>query len=122
MIQQGDLFWVDFGIPTDSEPGFLRPVVVLQNDRFNAGRLRTIIVASLTTNLRRAQDPNNILLEVSEGNLPEQSVVVVSQLYTFNKSEMTDAIGKLSPRRVRQILDGLSGLLEPTDTDTETVD
>lgn len=115
MIRQGDLFWVDFGIPNDSEPGFLRPVVVLQNNRFNEGRLRTVIVASLTTNLRRAQDLNNIALEPGEGDLPEQSVVVVSQVYTFNKSEMTEYIGKLSPRRVQQILAGLNGLLDPTD-------
>lgn len=62
----------------------------------NERRIRTVIVASLTTNLRRAQDPNNIALELGEGNLPKQSVVVVSQVYMFSKGEMTEYIGKSS--------------------------
>ena len=67
----------------------------------------------VTTNLRRAQDRSNILLAPDEGNLPQQSVVVVSQLYTIDKSDLTDYIGTLALSRVKQIITGLKTLLDP---------
>lgn len=118
-VRQGDLYWGDQGEPEGSEAGYRRPYVVLQNDLYNTGRIRTTIVCALTTSPRRANDRTNVLLEPGEGNLPQQSIVVVSLLYTVDKDELTEYIGKLSPSRVRQILDGLNGLLEPIDADEE---
>jgi mRNA interferase MazF len=85
MICQGDLYWVDLGEPTGSEPGYLRPYVVIQNNALNSSRIKTVIVCALTSNLRRAAGQGNVLLEVGEANLPDQSVVNVSQIFTVDK-------------------------------------
>ena len=115
MIQQGDVFWVDLGEPSGAGPGLLHPHVVIQNDVFNRSRLGTVVVCTLTSNLKRAQVPGNVLLEEGEANLPKRSVVVVSQLFTVDKEELVERIGSLSAGRVGQILEGLFMLLEPHD-------
>lgn len=109
------MFWVDLGPPSGAGPGFLHPHVVIQNDVFNRSRLGTVVVCTLTSNLKRAQVPGNVLLEEGEANLPKQSVAVVSQLFTVDKEDLMERIGCLSAERVRQILQGIFLLLEPRD-------
>lgn len=106
-LRQGEIRWCDLG---DDD---IRPVVVLQNDVANASRLRTTIVCALTTNLARARAPGNVLLDHDEGNLPKQSVVNVSQVFTIDRDQLQARIGQLSTARVLQILDGLWMLLQP---------
>jgi mRNA interferase MazF len=113
MISQGEIYWIDVGEPTGSEPGYLRPYVVIQNDALNHSQIRTVIVCALTSNLRRAKGQGNVLLEAREANLPEPSVVNVSQVLTVDKADLSDRIGKLSVARVRQILTGLILITEP---------
>ncbi len=113
VIKQGDLFWLDLDEPSGSEPGYRHPHVVIQNNVFNRSRINTVVVCALTSNLKRAKAPGNVLLDKGEGNLPKQSVVNISQLITVDKWMLDEKIGTLSPRRVRQILDGLNLLLEP---------
>ncbi|MEQ8464653.1 type II toxin-antitoxin system PemK/MazF family toxin [Coleofasciculus sp. E1-EBD-02] len=117
VVKQGDIYWVDLGDPVGSAPGFLHPHVVIQNDAFNQSQIRTIVVCALTSNLKRASAPGNVLLEQKEANLPKQSVVNISQVFTVDRSQLAEKIGTLSPRRVRQILDGLQLLLEPDEFD-----
>ncbi|MEQ8540972.1 MAG: type II toxin-antitoxin system PemK/MazF family toxin [Coleofasciculus sp. D1-CHI-01] len=117
LVKQGDIYWVDLGDPVGSAPGFLHPHVVIQNDAFNQSQIRTIVVCALTSNLKRASAPGNVLLEPKEANLPKQSVVNISQVFTVDRSQLAEKIGTLSPRRVRQILDGLQLLLEPYEFD-----
>jgi mRNA interferase MazF len=77
-IDRGDVFWIG---PDDSRgpvPSYSHPHVVVQDDVFNHSRITTVVVCALTSNLHRASEPGNVLLEVGEGNLPKQSVVVVS--------------------------------------------
>ncbi|HKH77636.1 MAG TPA: type II toxin-antitoxin system PemK/MazF family toxin [Rubrobacteraceae bacterium] len=81
-VTQGDVFGVDASGPVGSSPGYPRPCVVVQNDLFNRSRIGTVATCSVTTNLRRARDPGNILLAPGEANLPGQSVVSVSQILT----------------------------------------
>jgi len=81
--------------------------VVIQDDLFNRSRIHTVIVCALTTNLNRATEPGNVLLEPGEGALPKQSVVIVSQVSSVDKSKLGEQIGTLSAERVEQILDGL---------------
>jgi mRNA interferase MazF len=81
--------------------------VVVQEDVFNHSRITTVVVCALTSNLHRANEPGNVLLEVGEGNLPEHSVVVVSQISSVDKARLGARIGSLSAARVDQILDGL---------------
>lgn len=115
VIGQGDVFWIDLGEPEGSEPGYLHPHVVIQNDLFNRSRINTVVMCALTSNLGRAQAPGNVMLEPGEANLPKQSVVNVSQIFTVDKSQLGEKIGTLSGKRVRQILDGIRLVLEPRD-------
>jgi mRNA interferase MazF len=117
VINQGDIFWVDLGEPVGSSPGYLHPHVVIQNNAFNKSRINTVIVCALTSNLKRASSPGNVLLDSGEANLPKQSVVNVSQVFTVDKEQLGDLIGSLSQRRVQQILDGVNLLLDPYELD-----
>lgn len=113
VISQGDIFLIDLEDPTGLEPGFRHPHVVIQNNLFNRSRIDTVVVCLLTSTLRLARVPGNVLLEKGEGNLPKQSVVNVSQLYTVDKVDLVEWIGVLSEKRIRQILDGLRLITEP---------
>jgi len=115
VISQGDLYWVDLGDPAGSEPGYRHPHIVIQNNVFNRSRINTVAVCALTSNLRRAKSPGNVLLEKGEVSLPKQSVVNVSQIFTVDKRDLGEKIGALSRRRVRQILDGVRLVIEPRD-------
>ena len=94
-------------MPLGSEPGYRRPYIVVQSDAFNRSAIPTAVVCALTTNLRLADAPGNVLLEVGEGNLPSPSVVNVSQVVTLDRRRLTSMIGRLSTRRVSQVVEGL---------------
>ncbi len=115
VIEQGDVFWLDLGDPTGSGPAYWHPHVVVQNNLFNRSRINTVIVCVITSNLKLADAPGNVLLTKGEANLPKPSVVNVSQLFTVDKSELVEKIGTLSPARVRQILEGVRLFLQPRD-------
>jgi mRNA interferase MazF len=117
VINQGDVFWIDFDPPSSSEPGYRHPHVVIQNNLFNKSKINTAVVCSLTSNLSRANAPGNILLKKGEANLPKKSVVNISQLFTVNKSDLTEKIGTLSKRRILQILQGIKILTEIREVD-----
>lgn len=117
MIEQGDVYWIDLGEPAGSEPDFLRPHVVIQNNVFNMSRINTTVVCAITSNLKRGEAPGNVVLHKGEANLPKPSVVNVSQIYTVDKSELYDKIGTLSPKRVDEIIQGIQLLLEPRELD-----
>ena len=116
VISQGDIFWVDLDEPGGSEPGYTHPSMVIQNNMFNHSDINTVILCGLTSNLKRANIPGNILLEAGEANLPKQSVVIVSQVFTVDKTQLREHIGALSKKRVRQILDGLKLITEPRES------
>lgn len=115
VINQGDVFWIDLGEPSGSGPGYLHPHVVIQNNLFNHSRINTVVVCAITSNLKRAQAPGNVLLEEGEANLSKQSVVNVSQIFTVDKHDLIEKIGTLGPGWVRDILDGVRLLTEPRD-------
>lgn len=113
VINQGDIFRINFGDPSGSGPGYRHPCVVIQNNVFNRSRLNTVVVCGLTSNLRRAKAPGNVLLNVGEANLPKQSVVNVTQIFTIDITNLKEKIGKLSSERVRRILNGIKLVMEP---------
>ena len=115
VINQGDVYWIDLVEPIGSEPGHRHPYVVIQNNMFNHSRINTVVFCAVTSNLKRAKSPGNVLLENDEANLPKQSVVNVTQVLTVDKSTLIEWIGMLSEKRVRQILDGVRLLTEPRD-------
>ncbi|MBW8722263.1 MAG: type II toxin-antitoxin system PemK/MazF family toxin [Polaromonas sp.] len=106
-IQQGDVFWLQADPTRGSIPGSPHPHVVVQDDVFNRSRISTVIICALTSNLNRATEPGNVLLEPGEGDLEKQSVVVVSQVSSVYKTRLGEHIGTLSYERVQQILAGM---------------
>ena len=112
-IKQGDIFWLDFGTPKASEPGYRHPHVVIQNNVFNKSKINTVVVCALTSNIERAKAPGNVLIRKEEGNLPKHSVANISQIITVNKSDLVEKIGSLSSARVKEIVDGVKLLIEP---------
>nr|CAA6829147.1 MAG: Programmed cell death toxin YdcE [uncultured Thiotrichaceae bacterium] len=112
VIRQGEVYWVDLGEPSGSEPGYKHPHVVVQNDVFNASLISTVVVCSLTSNLARASSPGNVLLKKGEANLSKKSVVNISQVYTVDKSDLVEKIGMVSPKRMDQIIEGMQLLIE----------
>lgn len=117
VINQGDIYWVELNDPLGSEPGYTHPNIVIQNNLYNHSKIHTVIICGLTSNVRYAQLPGNVLLEKGEGDLPKASVANVSQLLTVDKSQLGEYIGTLSLKRVHQILDGIYLFLEPRDLD-----
>lgn len=113
VINQGDIFWVDLKEPSGSVPGYRHPHVVIQDNLFNRSLINTVVVCALTTNLKRAKAPGNVLLNKGEANLPKKSVVNISQIFTVNKSDLSEKIGVLSQERFNQVLEGIRLLTEP---------
>lgn len=113
VISQGDVYWIELGEPKGSEPGYSHPHVIIQNNLFNQSRINTVVVCALSSNLKRAEAPGNVRLDEGETSLPKPSIVLVSQIFTVDKTQLGDYIGTLHPRRVRQILNGMALLTEP---------
>ena len=106
-INQGDLFWIR---PRGAEAGlghYPHPYVVIQDDILNRSRITTVVVCALTTNLRQANAPGNVLLDAGEADLPRRSIVDVAKVSTVQASQLGEYIGTLDQRRVRQILAGM---------------
>ncbi len=93
MVARGELWWVDFGEPVGSAPGYRRPAVVISSDRFNRSRIGTVIVAAVTSNLRLADAPGNVELPARGTGLPKPSVVNVSQLMVVDRRILDGRIG-----------------------------
>jgi mRNA interferase MazF len=106
-INRGDVFWIAPDESRGPAPSYSHPHVVVQEDVLNHSRITTVVVCALTSNMHQAKAPGNVLLEVGEGNLPQQSVVVVSQIDSVEKARLGERIGSLSAARVDQILAGL---------------
>lgn len=117
VINQGDIYWIELDEPEGSEPGYRHPHVIVQNNIFNRSRIGTVVVCPLTSNLKRANAPGNVLLEKNEANLTKQSVVNVTQIFTVDKIQLDEYIGALSLKRLGEILDGINLILQPRDAD-----
>jgi mRNA interferase MazF len=111
VIAQGEVWWADLAEPAGSEPGFRRPVVVVQGDAFNASSLRTAVCVVLTSNTRWADAPGNVLLTARATGLPKASVATVSQLVTLDRAALTERAGRLSPSNLELVLAGIDIVL-----------
>jgi mRNA interferase MazF len=111
VIRQGDVRWADLEDPKGSESGFRRPVVVVQGDRINRSRIATALCVPLTSNLRWAEAPGNLLLSASFTGLPRDSVANVSLLVAVNKSQLSECCGQLSGLHLSQVLNGIDVIL-----------
>src|SRR5690348_15507575 len=111
-MQRGEIWWADLPEPRRSEPGYRRPVLIVQADSFNRSRIQTVLVAVITTNLDLADAPGNVLLPVRSSGLPHDSVVNVSQLLTLDREFLTSRVGMLPPRLQRSVDNGLRLVLQ----------
>ena len=107
VISQGEVWWADLGQPAGSAPGFRRPVVIVQNDSFNRSRIATCVVVPLTSNMRWADAPGNVALAAADTGLPKDSVANVSQVFTVDRSQLTEPVFRLSDAKLELILYGI---------------
>jgi mRNA interferase MazF len=111
VIAQGEVWWAELPPPTGSEPGFRRPVVVVQGDALNRSRIATVVCVPLTSNLKWADAPGNMLLKSRTTGLPKDSVANVSQVVTLDKTTLTERTGKLSASNLELLLSGIDVVL-----------
>ena len=110
-VAQGEVWWAELPAPTGSAPGFTRPVVVVQGDSLNRSRIGTVVCLPLTSNLRWADAPGNVLLGAKATGLSKDSVANASQIVALDRATLTTRVGKLGPRRLVQILSGIDVVL-----------
>ena len=110
-VSQGEVWWAELGEPTRSEPGFRRPVVVVQGDPFNRSRIATVVCVPLTSNLKWGAAPGNALLTSKNTGLSKDSVANVSQLITLDRDSLVDQVGKLSKKKLDLVLTGVDVML-----------
>lgn len=111
-IQRGEIWWANLLEPRRSEPGYRRPILIVQADSFNLSRIQTVVVAAITSNVELADAPGNVLLPARSAGLSRDSVVNVSQLLTLGRAFLTEHAGKLSPRLQRSVDEGLRTVLQ----------
>jgi mRNA interferase MazF len=111
VVSQGDVFWASLADPTGSGPGFRRPVVVVQGAAFNASRLSTVVVVPLTSNLRWAAAPGNVLLAAERTGLPKDSVANVSQIVAVDRAVLSERVGHLAEAELALLLAGIDLVL-----------
>ena len=110
-VRRGEIWWADLPEPRGSEPGYRRPVLVIQANSFNRSRIQTAIVAAITTNLDLAEAPGNVLVPSRSSGLPRDSVVNVSQILTLGCGYLTERVGRLPPRLQAAVDAGLCTVL-----------
>ena len=111
--KKGDIWWADLDEPRASEPGYRRPVVVVQSDEFNKSKIRTVIVVVITATLKLARAPGHLQLgKPKRIGLNKESVVNVSQIITLDKSYLTEKVGKLSASQKQELAEGLKLILD----------
>ena len=106
-MQRGDIWWATLRPPIGSEPGYRRPVLIIQSNDFNESRINTVVVAMLTSNLDLRAAPGNVFLTARNTKLPKDSVANVSQVVTLDRSFLTEHISRLSANKMRHVDEGL---------------
>jgi mRNA interferase MazF len=106
-VRRGEIWWGSLPEPTGSGPGFRRPLLIVSANSFNDSRISTVVAAVITSNLRLADAPGNVRLPTKGTGLTKASVVNVSQIITVDKTFLTEPIGRLNPRLLAEVDEGL---------------
>lgn len=106
MIKRGQLYYADLSPVIGSEQGGIRPVLILQNDVGNKFS-PTVIAAATTSRLTKAKLPTHITLEKEKYCLPKDSIVLLEQIRTLDKSRLLDYIGELPSETMLQVNNAL---------------
>ncbi len=112
MIRRGEIWWARLPTPRGSEPGYRRPVIVLQSDAFNRSKICTVVAAVITSNIELADAPGNISLTRKQSGLPRNSVVNVSQIVTIDKSYLAERVSRLAAKHVTAVEEGVRLVLD----------
>ena len=107
MIHRGEIWWAALSTPSGSEPGYKRPLLIVQSDDFNRSRISTVIAVVITSNLRLSDAPGNVFLERRRSGLPRDSVVNVSQLVSVDKSFLIEKVGMLEVPELQDVEAGI---------------
>ncbi|MFW6312359.1 MAG: type II toxin-antitoxin system PemK/MazF family toxin [Spirochaetota bacterium] len=110
-MTRGELWWADFGLPFGSEPGFRRPVLIVQDDAYTRSRLNTVIVVPLSTNLELENAPGNVSLSREESGLSKDSVIVVTELSAIDKERLVERAGRTTLETVEVVESGIRMVL-----------
>jgi mRNA interferase MazF len=111
VIGQGEVWWADLGEPIGSGPGYNRPVVVVQCDPLNRSRIGTVVCVPLTSNMKWAGAPGNVLLPAQATGLPKPSVANVSLIVALDKQQLTEQVGKVETRHLELLFAGIDVVL-----------
>ena len=106
-MRRGEVWWANLPEPAASEPGFRRPVLILQSDEFNRSRISTVVAVAITSNMSLAAAPGNVSIAKRSVNLGRECVVNVSQIVTLDKSFLSERVGKLQPPKLREVDEGI---------------
>ena len=106
-MKRGEIWWASLPDPVGSEPGYRRPVLIVQSDEFNRSSIRTVICAAVTTNLNLAGAPGNVHLSTRASGLPKPSVVNISQLISIDRTRLTERIKAIDMPSMLQVDEGL---------------
>ena len=110
-VSQGDVCWAELGEPKGSQPGFRRPVVVVQGDPLNRSKIATVVCVALTSNMKWSAAPGNVGLPAAVTGLPKDSVANVSQIVTLDRAELSERVGKLPRAKLELVLSGIDVVL-----------
>jgi mRNA interferase MazF len=108
---RGEIWWADLGIPFGSEPGFRRPVLIVQEDAFNKSKINTVIVIPLTTNMIFENAPGNVFIGKEETGLSRDSIIVVPQIGVIDKDRLIEKIIKVSKICIEEVEYGIKLVL-----------
>ncbi|MBU0655694.1 MAG: type II toxin-antitoxin system PemK/MazF family toxin [Gammaproteobacteria bacterium] len=106
-MKRGEIWWASLEEPRGSERGYKRPVVIVSSDAFNQSKIQTVIVATITSNLRLATAPGNISIAKRDSGLSKESVINVSQILTIDKSFLIEKVGRLPEKKIPALDEGL---------------
>ena len=112
VIQRAEIWWANLPEPRGSEPGYRRPVLVIQSDDFNRSRISTVIAIVITSNMKLAEAPGNVYLPQKLTGLSKDSVANVSQVITLDKSFLTEKVGELPKYLIEEEEEGLRVVLD----------
>ncbi len=102
VIKRGDIYFADLRPVVGSEQGGIRPVLIIQNDMGNR-HSPTVICAAITSKMNKAKLPTHIALEVSKYNIIKDSVILLEQIRTIDKSRLREKVCHLDDDIIEKI-------------------
>ena len=102
MIKRGELYYADLSPVIGSEQGGVRPVLVVQNDIGNKYS-PTVIAAAITSKINKAKLPTHIEIRAVDFGLTKDSVVLLEQIRTIDKTRLKEKIGELNSIKMSQV-------------------